>query len=447
MAGERAEIMLGPYVSVYDPYGRFGALSTFAETPFHEEGLRWSSVEHYFQAQKFHDDAIRESIRALVRPSDVKALAWSKEFSPLVRTDWDNVRVDVMRHALELKFRQSPAARASLLSSWPMPIVDASTTDSFWGVGPDGMGENMLGMLLYELRGAMLPPGWSFAKGPLPANASFQEGSEVRWHLLDAEGLLANRKEVKVDEWVFEGFAKLSVPDLLHSAAGQKNRTSTRCPSSTAIDALLPEIFDAKYAGYSWFEDARCAIVDWPERFFGSLVSAGVTLPPKDSIVAVGAGAGSEASFLWRRFGARVTLVDVGHLLTENCREQAPEARVVQAKAQELTAIPDRSANLYCALRTYDAAYFDRQTALKEAHRILAPGAHLAITFSNGYLRSDGKIETGQIIDDGSLDTSAPWRLLLETVEAAAALGFYGFHLLDLDSELGFLAIAPDPTT
>ena len=120
---------------------------------------------------------------------------------------------------------------------------------------------------------------------------------------------MPSKKEVKLEDWASEGFAKLSVPELLRSAAKNYGVTQYDYPSSRAIDTYLPEIFDLKYGGYSWFEDARCAVVDWPERFFGSLVSAGVTLSPIINIVAVGAGAGHEPSFLWRRFGSRATLV------------------------------------------------------------------------------------------------------------------------------------------
>ena len=435
MSNTTSTSTIGPYVSVYGPFGRFGALSTFAEIPMIMDGLRWPSVEHYFQAQKFDVADIREEIRGLADPDAAKALAWSKAYSHIAREDWDHVRLDIMHQALEQKFQQSPIARRALIASWPMPILDASTTDNFWGVGPEGRGENALGRLLQEVRKTFMPEGWTFDDGPLPSNDAFLDGSDVRWHCLNTGSLKASTTEVH---------ATLSVPDLLRRSATPSSLHADAPTEPDDQDALLSRIFDEKYACYSWFEDARCAIADWPQRFLGTLASLTGQLNACPATLVVGAGAGNESSFVWRHCGSRVTLVDVGQRLIENCRKQAPEAWIVRARAQTLQVIKTGSVELYCGLRTFDAAYFNREQALREAARILVPRGRIVVTFSNGYLRSDGLIEAGQIVGDGSLDLAAPWRLMIETANVAADLGFTDFDFLDLDSEIGFSAVSPN---
>lgn len=79
----------------------------------------------------------------------------------LLRPDWLDVKVDVMRTGLRAKFTQHSAPRALLLESGMGDhagslLIEASPHDMFWGRGFTGRGQNMLGKLLMELRESLL---------------------------------------------------------------------------------------------------------------------------------------------------------------------------------------------------------------------------------------------------------------------------------------------------
>ena len=80
---------------------------------------------------------------------------YSRETAP-ARTDWDEVRLEVMKKALSIKFSQNPDLRDQLMSTGDRPIYECSPTDTFWGIGspsPERIrGENQLGKLLEETR-------------------------------------------------------------------------------------------------------------------------------------------------------------------------------------------------------------------------------------------------------------------------------------------------------
>ena len=50
------------------------------------------------------------------------------------------------------KFAQHPDIRAVLLSTGDERLVEHTSSDSYWGDGGDGTGNNMLGKILMEIR-------------------------------------------------------------------------------------------------------------------------------------------------------------------------------------------------------------------------------------------------------------------------------------------------------
>lgn len=140
-------------VCFYKPNEAFGLLTNFARLPIEVDGKIWPTTEHYFQAQKFHDEAYRERIRTAETPRLAADLGRSRNV-PL-RPDWEEIKDDVMRRAIAEKVRQHPAVQEVLRSTGTSLLVEHSPIDSYWGDGGDGSGKNMLGKILMEARAAL----------------------------------------------------------------------------------------------------------------------------------------------------------------------------------------------------------------------------------------------------------------------------------------------------
>jgi len=129
-----------------DPYYE---LSNFAPYGLTADEVYWTTVEHYFQAQKFHDADYRERIRRALTPKDAKIMGQSRVVA--LRGDWDEVKVEVMHFALRQKFAR-PELRELLIATGDRALCENSPSDYFWGIGQDGSGQNMLGQLLELVR-------------------------------------------------------------------------------------------------------------------------------------------------------------------------------------------------------------------------------------------------------------------------------------------------------
>lgn len=129
------------------------------------DGEIWSTVEHYYQAQKSLDPAYKDAIRNAKSPGAAKRLgrlptgpsagsrkSWFEKNSQSPRADWETVKLDVMRRADLAKFTQHTELRALLLSTQEAELVEDSTTEPFWGIGPDGHGMNWAGRILMGVR-------------------------------------------------------------------------------------------------------------------------------------------------------------------------------------------------------------------------------------------------------------------------------------------------------
>ena len=135
------------FYSQVDAYAEF---SNFAPFGVAVDGVWWPTVEHYFQAQKFHDPDYREKIRRANRPKDAKALGMTRQL-PL-RPDWDDVKDGTMLGAVRTKFCTHAKLAQLLLSTGDRMIVENAPMDAYWGCGPDGKGLNKLGKILMSVR-------------------------------------------------------------------------------------------------------------------------------------------------------------------------------------------------------------------------------------------------------------------------------------------------------
>ncbi|WP_422616013.1 NADAR family protein [Photorhabdus caribbeanensis] len=135
------------FYKVNEPYGCF---SNFSKHGLAVNGVYWPTVEHYFQANKFFDFNIRENIRKLNLPRNA-ANAGQDRKKPL-RTDWEEVKDNIMQFAVLEKFKQHKEIREILLSTGNARLIEHTKNDFYWADGGDGSGKNMLGVILMEIR-------------------------------------------------------------------------------------------------------------------------------------------------------------------------------------------------------------------------------------------------------------------------------------------------------
>ena len=131
--------------------GEFDWLSNFFLCQVEFEGMNFSNVEAAFQAAKTLDMEERESFFGL-SGGQAKRLGRRVE----LRSDWEEVKIDIMRQVLKSKFTQNPELREKLIATGDTELIEGNNwNDRFWGVCR-GVGKNHLGKLLMEIRAELV---------------------------------------------------------------------------------------------------------------------------------------------------------------------------------------------------------------------------------------------------------------------------------------------------
>ncbi len=137
--------------------GPFGGLSNMAAGfPLTVSGIRFWTAEALYQCCRFPDAADVQKL-IIAERSPMTAKMKSKRFRERTRSDWEGLRVRIMKWCLRVKLVQHQRKFGELLRATDgRPIVEESLRDQFWGAKPcdDGTlrGKNVLGRLLMELR-------------------------------------------------------------------------------------------------------------------------------------------------------------------------------------------------------------------------------------------------------------------------------------------------------
>lgn len=140
-----------------DPFYEF---SNYYKSPFTIDGDTYQTVEHYYQQAKFCDLKYKQTIREASTPNKARVLAtqkigggykWRTDLNPCIqdsldrgvqlRSDWEDVKVDIMFKGLHAKFTQNKNLCELLKSTGNKHIYENSPRDSFWGVGKDNTGK------------------------------------------------------------------------------------------------------------------------------------------------------------------------------------------------------------------------------------------------------------------------------------------------------------------
>ena len=135
----------------------YNELSNFHWCPFLLEGKTWSTVEHYFQAQKFPaDPVLQEKVRAAKTALGAKRLGRTK--TAAFRADWDSIKDEVMYTGIKAKFQQNPTLATLLAETGSAWLIEKAPRDSYWGSGPNGCGKNKTGHIIMRVRGELSLP-------------------------------------------------------------------------------------------------------------------------------------------------------------------------------------------------------------------------------------------------------------------------------------------------
>jgi ribA/ribD-fused uncharacterized protein len=138
-----------PRIEFCSPRNAYGWMSNFSNDPVQYFAWTFPTSEHLYQALKFHDMELFEKIRLAWTPKDAALLG--RSLKP-IRSDWDEIKVPVMKTVLRLKLCSNPPLITELLLTGDAQLVEYSKKDYFWGCGEDRTGQNMLGKLWMELR-------------------------------------------------------------------------------------------------------------------------------------------------------------------------------------------------------------------------------------------------------------------------------------------------------
>ncbi len=128
-------------------YYMFSNFSCFAVT---YNGRVWFSSEHAYQAAKFDDENVINSIHNALSAHDSKKIA--QAYKNKIRKDWNEVKISTMEDIIRAKIAQHPFVRQKLLETGNREIIENSHKDWFWGRGADFKGHNELGKVWMKLR-------------------------------------------------------------------------------------------------------------------------------------------------------------------------------------------------------------------------------------------------------------------------------------------------------
>lgn len=142
-----------PTILFYQTDRPYGCFSNFSRHPVQIDDKIWPTTEHYFQGMKFEGTEHEEVIRAA--PTPMEAAKMGRDRSRPLRSDWEQMKDDVMSTAILAKVGQHPSVRNLLLSTGDCRLIEHTSNDSYWADGGDGTGQNKLGLILMEIRNSL----------------------------------------------------------------------------------------------------------------------------------------------------------------------------------------------------------------------------------------------------------------------------------------------------
>jgi len=127
--------------------GEYSFLSNFHHCHVPYNGNFYRNAEAAFQAQKTLDEEVKEEFERL---DPLRAKRKGRKLE--LRSDWESVKVNIMKEVVKSKFMSNPELRNKLIATRDAELIEFNNwRDVFWGVC-NGKGENQLGKLLMQVR-------------------------------------------------------------------------------------------------------------------------------------------------------------------------------------------------------------------------------------------------------------------------------------------------------
>jgi len=133
--------------------GKYNFLSNFYYSVVEYEGMKYSTVEHAYQAAKTKDQTIRKRIQEAVTPAGAKSIGRTIK----ARGDWYEINLIILESLIRQKFINYPTLGRKLLDTGDAEIIEGNTwNDQFFGMTRNKtgqwVGENHLGKILMKIR-------------------------------------------------------------------------------------------------------------------------------------------------------------------------------------------------------------------------------------------------------------------------------------------------------
>jgi len=137
--------------------GEYEFLSNFYQFYFEWKGVRWNTSEHAYQAVKTTTGKEFEYVKNSRSPGEAKRRG--KEIQR--RSDWEQVKEEVMLDILRSKFAPSSRLSSRLLATGDAELIEGNSWhDKTWGVCNcskcGGRGRNLLGKILMKIRAELM---------------------------------------------------------------------------------------------------------------------------------------------------------------------------------------------------------------------------------------------------------------------------------------------------
>jgi len=167
------------WIRFYSPDDDYFEFSNFYKGAVWIDSEKYTSVEHYYQSQKYSKDVgknleFAELIKRQNTPGQAKILAnpvrsvrwgWEQKLKEIRqsyqdsihfdRVEWDQRKDSVMSKALTYKFTNDLHCRRLLLSTGNAILSENTKRDPYWANGGDPAKVGRLGELLMEVRNGL----------------------------------------------------------------------------------------------------------------------------------------------------------------------------------------------------------------------------------------------------------------------------------------------------